>query len=219
MAIDASGVLGSRQVAGVKVNPPGYAWRLARNQTGNLAADVVLGGPPHSGPAETPPFGRLAYLAVTDQELALVRLRPRKVVMLKAAEVIARVPRSQLQTAELRPCYVAPLTITFAGGGTWRLEVPPPSKKYARAVVHALGGRIVSRKSLPPGPAPRMSGYRIVCGMIWAVIAVGLGAGGIAELTIDNIGGAAACLAIAIPAGWYYYQIWTLKARRLLLIL
>jgi hypothetical protein len=50
MAIDASGVLGSRQLAGVKVNPPGYAWRLARNQTGNMAADFVLGGQPRSGP-------------------------------------------------------------------------------------------------------------------------------------------------------------------------
>jgi hypothetical protein len=61
--------------------------------------------------------------------------------MLKAAEVIARVPRSQLRTAELRPGY--------------------------------------------------------------AVIAVGLGAGGLAELTIDNIAGAVVRLAIAIPAGWY----------------
>jgi hypothetical protein len=64
-----------------------------------------------------------------------------------------------------------------------------------------------------------MSGYRIVCGMIWAVIAVGLGAGGLAELTIDNVSGAVVCLAIAIPAGWYDYRIWTVKARRLLLIL
>jgi len=218
MAIDASDAPGSRQIAGVKVNPAGYAWRLARNQTGTMAADVVHGGQPHSGPAETPRFGRLAYLAVTDQELALVRLRPRKVVMLKAAEVIARVPRSQLQTAELRPGYVAPLAITFADGATWRLEVPPPSKKYARAVVHALGGRVITRKSLPPEPAPRMSGNRIICGIIWAVIAVGLGAGGIAELTIDNIAGAVVCLAIAIPVGWYDHRIWTLKARRLLLI-
>jgi len=55
--------------------------------------------------------------------------------------------------------------------------------------VHVLGGRIVTRNSLPPEPAPRMSGYRILCGIIWAVIAVGIGAGGVAELTIGNIGG------------------------------
>jgi hypothetical protein len=219
MAIDASGVLGSPQLAGVKVNPGGYAWRLARSESGTLAADIVLGGQPHSGRAETPPFGRLAFLAVTDQEVALVKLKARKVVMLKAAEVVARVPRSQLQTAELGPGYVAPLALIFAGGGSWRLEVPPPSKRYARAVMRALGGRIITRKSLPPAPAPRMTGYRIVCGIIWAVIAVGIGAGGIAELTIDNIGGAVLCFVVAIPAAWYDYRIWALKARRLLLML
>ena len=154
MAIDASGVLGSPQLARVKVNPSGYAWRLARNQSGTLAADIVHGGQPHSGRGETPPFGRLAFLAVTDQELALVKLRARKVVMLKAAEVIARVPRSQLQTAELFPGYVAPLAITFTGGGIWRLEVPPPSKRYARAVMRALSSRVLARKSLPPRRPP-----------------------------------------------------------------
>jgi hypothetical protein len=59
MAIDASGVLGSRQLAGVKVNPPGYA--------------------------------------------ALVSLRTHKGFTMQAAEVIARIPRSRLQAAELGP--------------------------------------------------------------------------------------------------------------------
>jgi hypothetical protein len=215
MAIDASGVLGSRQLAGVKVNPPGYAWRQARNQAGTLAAGIVHGGPP-LGRADTPPFGRLAYLAVTDQELALVKLRSRKVVRLKAAEVIARVPRSQLQTAELGPGYAAPLTIIFGDGGTWRLEVPPPSKRYAREVMHALGGRIVTKESLPPGPPLRMSGYRILCGIIWAVVAVGIGAGGVAELAIGSISAAVMCFVVAVPAAWYDYRVWALKTRRLI---
>jgi hypothetical protein len=124
MAIDASGVLGSRQLAGVKVNAPGTAARLARNQggsgSGSLAADIVLSGQPPAGGAETP---------------------------------------------------------------------------------------------------PPMSRYRIVCGVIWAVIALGIGAGGVAELTIANIGGAVVCSIIAVPAAWYDYRIWTRKARRLLLIL
>jgi hypothetical protein len=219
MAIDASAVLGARQLAGVKVNPPGYAWRQAMIQGGTLAADIVLGGQPHPRSPATPPFGRLAFLAVTDQELALVRLKSTQVVRMKAAEVIARVPRSQLQTAELAPGYVAPLTIIFADGATWRLEVPPPSKGSGRAVVRALGGRVLTKDALPPGPRPRMSRSRILCGIIWAVLAVGMGAGGVAELTIANIGGAVLCFAIALPAAWYDYRIWTLKARRLLLIL
>jgi hypothetical protein len=218
MAIDASGLLGSAQLAGVKVNPRGYAWRQARNQSGNLAADIVLGSQPQSRRAETPPL-RLAFLAVTESELALVKLRSSKVVRLKAAEIIARVPRSQLQAAELWPGYVAPLTITFTNGDTWQLEVPPPSKSRARTVVRALDGSILTKSSLPPGPGPRMTGYRIVCGLIWAVLAVGIGAGGVGELTIGNIGGAIVCFVIAIPAGWYDFRIWTLRARRLWLLL
>jgi hypothetical protein len=221
MAIDASAVLGSPQRAGVKVNPRGYAWRMARNQAGTLPAAVVLGGQPHPGRAETPKFGRLAFLAVTDSELALVKLRARNGVLLQAGEVITRVPRRDLGTVELGRGYVAPLTITFAdGGGTWRLEIPPPSKRFARAVVHALGGRVISREEeLQQAGAPRMTGFRVLCGILWAVLAVGLGAGGVGELAVGQVGGAVLCFIIAVPAAWYDYRIWALKARRLFLIL
>ena len=138
MALDASAVLGSPQLAGVKVNPRGYAWRMARNQTGSLAARIVLGRQPAPGMAQTPRFGRLAFLAVTSDELALVGVSMG--VTLKVREVITRVPRGDLKTAELGRGYVAPLTITFCNGDTWRLETPPPSKRHARAVVRALGG-------------------------------------------------------------------------------
>jgi hypothetical protein len=220
MAIDASAVLGSPQLAGVKVNPRGYAWRTARYQAGVLPAGIVLGGQPHPGRAETPKFGRLAYLAVTDQELALVTLRARKVMFLQAREVVERVPRSDLRTVELGRGYVAPLTISFSGGGTWRMEIPPPSKRYARAVVHALGGRVISRQEeLQQRAALRMTGFRVLCGIIWAVLALGLGAGGVGELTIGQAGGAVLCFIIAVPAAWYDYRIWALKARRLFLII
>ena len=218
MAIDASAVLGSPQLAGVKVNPRGYAWRTARYQAGVLPAGIVLGGQPHPGRAETPKFGRLAYLAVTDQELALVTLRARKVMFLQAREVVERVPRSDLRTVERGRGYVAPLTISFSGG-TWRMEIPPPSKRYARAVVHALGGRVISRQEeLQQRAALRMTGFRVLCGIIWAVLALGLGAGGVGELTIGQVGGAVLCFIIAVPAAWYDYRIWALKARRLFII-
>jgi hypothetical protein len=220
MAIDASGLLGSRQLAGVKVNPPGYGRRVASSQIGGAqAASFVYGDQPTPGQAETPAFGRLAYLAVTDQELALVRLRARMGVMLQPAEVIAQIPRSQLQTAELSPGYAALLTVTFTDGGTWRMEIPPPSKRFARAVVRALGGRLLTKSELPSQPAPRMSGYRILCGIVWAVFTVIVGVGGVLELTISNIGGAIVCFVFAVPAAWYDYRIWTLKARRLLLLI
>ena len=219
MAIDASGLLGTRQIAGVKVNRPGFAAGLARRQGSALAAGIMLGSQPQLGPADTPPFGKVAFLVVTDQEVALVKLRTAKAVLLEPAEVIARVPRSQLQTVELGPGYVAALTIIFTGGSTWRLEIPPPSKRHAKTVVHALGGRILTKNSLPSGPAPRMSGDRILCGIIWAVFAAGMGAGGVAELTISNVGGAVVCFVFAAPAAWYDYRVWTLKARRLYFVL
>jgi hypothetical protein len=219
MAIDASGLLGTRQIAGVKVNRPGFAAGLARRQGSALAAGIMLGSQPQLGAADTPPFGKLAFLVVTDQEVALVKLRSTKAVMLKAAEVIARVPRSQVQTAELGPGYVTALTIIFTGGSTWRLEIPPPSKRHARTVVQALGGRILTKNSLPSGPAPRMSGWRILCGIIWAVFAVGMAAAAVAELSIGIIGGAVVCFVIAAPAAWYDYRVWTLKARRLYFVL
>jgi hypothetical protein len=61
-----------------------------------------------------------------------------------------------------------------------------------------------------------MSGYRILSGIIWAVVAVGIGAGGVAELAIGSIAAAVVCFVIAVPAGWYDYRIWALKTRRLL---
>jgi hypothetical protein len=61
-------------------------------------------------------------------------------VLLAVNEVIVRVPRSDLKTAEVGHGYVAPLTLVFTNGDTWRMEVPPPYKRRAKEVVHALGG-------------------------------------------------------------------------------
>ena len=138
MAFDASQVLGSPQLAGVKVNPRGMSKRVAGNVVGRLPARVVYGS---GGPttSEAPNFGRLAYLAVTDSELALIKLKS-GLVRSKLDEVIVRVPRSDVVSAELGSGIVTPLTVTFSNGDTWQLEVPPPNKKHAQAVVHALDG-------------------------------------------------------------------------------
>ena len=138
MAFDASQVLGSPQLAGVKVNPRGMSKRVAGNVVGRLPARVVYGS---AGPttSEAPNFGRLAYLAVTDSELALIKLKS-GLVRSKLDEVIVCVPRSDVVSAELGSGIVTPLTITFSNGDTWQLEVPPPNKKHAQAVVHALDG-------------------------------------------------------------------------------
>jgi hypothetical protein len=67
--------------------------------------------------------------------------------------------------------------------------------------------------------ARRRSLPRKICGVIWAVIAIICGAGGVAEITIGNTGGAVVSLVIAVLAGWYDYRVWTFRARLLVLIL
>jgi hypothetical protein len=67
---------------------------------------------------------------------------------------------------------------------------------------------------------PRMTAFRIICGILWAAITtiftVGLivnlgGHGSAADIILDAV--------IAVLAGWYDYRIWTRKARRLFLII
>lgn len=88
----------------------------------------------------TPKFGRLAYLAVTAQEVALVEMKLKGMVGLELHDVIVRVPRSEVASAELGGggLFSPPLTITFTNGSTWQLEVPRPNKKQAKEVVATL---------------------------------------------------------------------------------
>lgn len=106
MAVDASELLGSRQVAGMMVG-----WmRQFRKQ---------------AVPAQTPDFGgQHALLAVTDQELALVSMR--QLPTLRPDRVIARVPRSSVKSAEVGKGNDRPLTITFTDRTIWQFEIPQP---------------------------------------------------------------------------------------------
>ena len=146
MAIDASAVLGSAQLAGVKVNPRGYAWDASR--TGSLLAPlatrVIYGRRPAGGRARTPEFG-LAWLAVTAEELALVKISSG--VTNKAVGVIARVPRRALKAVGWHHGVVSPLMIVFGNGAEWHLEVPTFNAKSGIQVVHALGLPVTELKS------------------------------------------------------------------------
>jgi len=158
MAIDATAILGAPQLAGVKVNPLGFGKRTAgkfgaAGAGGGVAGAISAGVTNAIGmkaekraklaaaESRTPQFGRLAYLAVTDGELALVELVQDGMVGLRLQEVIERVPRSDVASAQLSRAgiYSPPLTLGFTDGNTWRLEVPLPSRKQAKEVVRALG--------------------------------------------------------------------------------
>jgi hypothetical protein len=151
MALDASQVLGSAQLAGVKVNPRGAGKTTMAASVGMgggiVGAAIGAGAGMKAGQqqaataaaSETPKFGRLAYLAVTDGELALIQLRS-GIMTVHLGDVIARIPRSDVTSAEIGGGVSPSLTITLGDGGSWQLEVPRPSKKHAQEVVHALSG-------------------------------------------------------------------------------
>lgn len=66
---------------------------------------------------------------------------------------------------------------------------------------------------------PRMTAFRVICGIVWAVISVGFGIGAIYNLVQPNIVQFLFGVVFSGLAGWYDYRIWTLKARRLFLII
>jgi hypothetical protein len=149
MALDASQVLGSPQLAGVKVNPKGAARSRVAGSAGagvggivggalGATSDLMAARRQGQVASETPKFGRVGYLAVTEDELALITLKG--LVTFTLDEVIARVPRSDVASAELGSGIASSLTITFGDRDSWQLEVPRPHKKNAQAVVQALGG-------------------------------------------------------------------------------
>lgn len=62
---------------------------------------------------------------------------------------------------------------------------------------------------------PRMTGYRIACGICWAVWTLLFTIGAFASFGAGNAGTGLLALVLAGLAGWYDYRIWALKARRL----
>jgi hypothetical protein len=76
------------------------------------------------------------------------------------------------------------------------------------------------RDLLAQARQPRMTVFRVICGILWAAISVGFAFGVIANITGHGSAGDIIVGAIiSVLAGWYDYRIWTLKARRLFLII
>jgi hypothetical protein len=127
MALDASELLGSPQLAGCKVNPRGSNKATIRNVgmadgLGGLVASTVAGNKVGAERAQaaastTPAFTMIAWLALTATELALVSIDRKRGLSLD--QVLARVPRAEIASVELgkaAPMISKPLTVTFADG-------------------------------------------------------------------------------------------------------
>ena len=150
MAADASRALGAAEVAGTFVNPKGLAKKMTAavaggeiaGAAGTIAAKVMT-GPTYRGAPDVPNFGRVGYVAVTENEIALVKTRTGAFKMKISDEVLARAPRTEVASAELdQGMLLSHLKIAFTNGVTWQFDVPKQGKKTAQGVVRALGGTI-----------------------------------------------------------------------------
>jgi hypothetical protein len=142
MATDASVALGSPQIAGTFVNPKGFARQATAMVAGGVVgAAVAAASTPAQG--DVPKFGRVAYVAVTADEVAIVKTKSGLFKMKVSEQVLARRTRSEISAAELkRGKLISGLTIQFSDGSWWTFDVPKANQRTAIQTIEALGGTI-----------------------------------------------------------------------------
>jgi hypothetical protein len=176
--IDASEVLGSRQLAGVRVSPVGLFRRIEANTQGAAGPVLVsgtlviaiadkIGGERAGGSREadaevsarTPTFGDWGFLAVTESDLGLFTTQPPKMAGRRLGSIVVRASRSTVVSADLAggwrhpTMYVlssAPLRISFSDGTAWAVEVSRFYRRQAKSVVRALKQRAPFAEGRPP---------------------------------------------------------------------
>jgi hypothetical protein len=146
---DASRALGAPQLAGTWVNRKGSAKKLVASVAGRELGGAVgsvaaerMAGRSSGGASDMPDFGRQAYVAVSESHVALVKAKQGLWKVKLTEETHAIAPRSEVVGAELGSGKIAcPLTITFASGSQWELDVPRGVKGAAKRVVAVLSDR------------------------------------------------------------------------------
>ena len=109
---------------------------------GTAAVTASTGGA-YAGAPGVPDFGRVGYVAVTADEVALIKTKTGMIKMKVSDEVLVRAARNELMRAELDAgTLLSHLKLEFDNGVKWEFDVPKAGKKSATAVVQALGGSI-----------------------------------------------------------------------------
>jgi hypothetical protein len=115
--------------------------RAAGGVVGGVVGGALAGAATGPGYGELPDFGRVGYLAVTADEIALVKSKTGLFKMKVGNEVLTRAPRSELASTELdRGALKSRLTLRFADGASWEFDVPKANHGTITRVVNALGG-------------------------------------------------------------------------------
>ena len=82
-----------------------------------------------------PDFGRVAYLAASADDIAIVKTKSGMLKVKVSDEVLARVPRSEIASAELdEGRLLSHLKIVFGNGVAWEFDIPKANKKSAQAL-------------------------------------------------------------------------------------
>ena len=142
--------LGAPEVAGTMVNPRGMTRKMTLRTAGSEVAGVVgslaatgATGDVYSGAPDVPNFGRVGYLAASASEVALIKTRSGAFKMHVTDEVLARVPRVELEAVELDEGRIlSHLRLRFVNGVLWEFDIPKVGKKSAKEFVAAVGGAV-----------------------------------------------------------------------------
>jgi hypothetical protein len=90
-----------------------------------------------------------------------------------------------------------------------------PAAKTPEQIAYERGQQDAVRRLT----TPRMTGWRITCGICWAFWTLVFGIGALVSLSHGGFGSFLVGGILAGLAGWYDYRIWTLKAQRLTLFI
>ncbi|HEX3831471.1 MAG TPA: hypothetical protein VHW04_05830 [Solirubrobacteraceae bacterium] len=145
MAGDGTAALGAPEIAGTMVNPRGFTKKMSVGAIGGVVGAVAATAVASrsSKAADVPAFGRVAYLAASETEVALIKTKSGALKMKVTGEVLARAPRAEIETVELKDGkLIAHLRLQFANGTVWEFDVPKIGKKNAKQLVLALDGNV-----------------------------------------------------------------------------
>jgi hypothetical protein len=154
--IDVSDMIGAPQIAATVVLSKGSTRRNVQHAAslglpavyGTLFQRLLRRSPPElpGGEFDTPDFGGVGLLAVTDSELVLVELKAGAVK--RPVEVTARVPLAEVTAAVVGGDWSAPhapkMTIAFADRAGWQFEATPQERWRVKRVMRELAERVAS---------------------------------------------------------------------------
>jgi hypothetical protein len=145
VAGEGSAALGAPELAGAMVNPRGFGKKASVGAIGGavgaVAATAVAS---RSKASDVPAFGRVGYIAASETEVALIKTKSGALKMKVTDEVLARAPREELRTVELKDGKLfSSLRLQFVNGTVWEFDVPKIGKKNAKQLVAVLGGSVL----------------------------------------------------------------------------